>query len=427
MKELFEIKEYEKNRAFASRPLAFKMRPESLDSFVGQNHLIAKGRRLRSMIDADKIFSVIFYGPPGCGKSALAHIIASQISARIKKINAVNSNVKEIRKIALEAKLFFNKGEKTLLIIDEIHRFNKSQQESLLPDVEDGTLILVGITTENPFYFVVGPLLSRTGIYKFKSLNTDEIKKILLNTLNDKKKGLGNTIVKITDEALNLIASQSSGDARYALNILELAASSDNEKIDIEKIKALSEKKFQYDRAGDKHYDTISAFIKSIRGSDPDAVVFYLAKMISSGEDPRFIARRIIICASEDIGNADPMALVVANATLNTVEHIGMPEARITLAQAAIYAACAPKSNASYKAIDSALKFVHENPVNEVPFHLTKAGAKKYKYPHDYKYGYVNQDYRDTTNSVPVKFYQPVNRGHEKYIIKYLSFIKNNG
>ncbi|MFC2060880.1 replication-associated recombination protein A [Elusimicrobiota bacterium] len=424
MEELFEKKE--EKELFDIRPLAYRMRPCALDSFVGQGHLLDSGKKLRRMIDSGMLFSVIFYGPPGCGKSALANVIACSLEAKIEKINAVNSNVKEIRLIIEKAKYNLTQSQKTILIVDEIHRFNRSQQDSLLPDVEEGNIILVGITTENPFYFISGPLLSRASIFKFEPLSKDDIRQIIINAAGDKVKGLGRTKISIPDGTLDIIIGTAEGDARYALNLLELAVSTtkpDNGTIDINEDvirQCMGEKKYVYDRTGDQHYDTISAFIKSMRGSDPDAAVFYMAKMISSGEDPRFIARRIAICASEDVGNADPQALILANSALNAVEYVGMPEAQIILAQAAVYMACAPKSNASCTAINRAMEHVKSNEVHEVPHHLTKSGSSEYKYPHNYKYGYIRQKYMIPTDT----FYEPVARGHEKYIRKYLKFIR---
>jgi len=428
MEDLIRQKENEiNNMDREGRPLAYRMRPETLDSFAGQPHLLNKGKKLRRMIESGKLFSIILFGPPGCGKSALANIISNRIQARVEKINAVKSSVKDIRIISETAEVFLKKGKRTLLIIDEIHRFNRTQQESLLPDVEEGLLTLVGLTTENPFYFISGPLLSRASIYQLKPLGTSEIIQIINNAATDREKGLGKLNIKLSEKAVNELAAASGGDARYALNILELAAATAPKvkgkiTIDPDTIEdCIGKRKQHYDRAGDEHYNTISAFIKSMRGSDPDAAVLYLAKMIASGEDPRFIARRIAICASEDIGNADPMAVVIANAALNAVEYVGMPEARIILSQAAVYLACAPKSNASCKAINSALSYVENNESFEIPRHLTKAGAKAYRYPHSYKYGYVNQEYK----TVQERFYFPVERGHERNINKYLSFIRN--
>lgn len=420
MKTLFE------NKAETSRPLAFRMRPSSIADFVGQKNLVGKGRQLRRMLESRRFFSVIFYGPPGSGKTALANVIASTLDARIEKINAVNSSVKEIREVLNSARNFLLNDKSTLLIIDEIHRFSRNQQEALLPDVEEGNVTLVGITTENPFYFISGPLISRARVYRFEKLSVQELEQILTATVSNNNKGLGDMNINVTPDVLELIAKSAEGDARYALNILETAAMTTEETdgriiIDEAVIQTcIPEKKFLYDKTGTQHYDTISAFIKSIRGSDPDAAVYYLAKMIISGEDPRFIARRMAICASEDIGNADPQALILANSALNATEYVGMPEARIILAQVAVYLTSAPKSNASYMAINSALEFIHKDSTSEIPRHLTKAGAADYKYPHDYEYGYARQQYM-----VPdKKFYIPVNRGHEKYIRKYLDFIR---
>lgn len=412
MKELFEQK-----REDITRPLAFRMRPESLNSFVGQEHLVGEGKPLRQMLDTRNFFSSIFYGPPGVGKTALANIIASILTARVEKINAVHSNVKEIREILIRSRNYLAHDKKTILIIDEIHRFNRTQQEALLPDVEEGNVILIGITTENPFYFISGPLISRAGVFKFNMLSSTQLKQILVNAISD----TGERDIQITESALELIAKSSEGDARYALNILEMAALTVDTVINESVIRiCLGKKKFLYDRTGDQHYDTISAFIKSIRGSDPDATVYYLAKMICSGEDPRFIARRMAISASEDIGNADPQALILANSALNAVEYVGMPEAQIILAQVAVYMACTPKSNAAYSAINSALKFVNGNNAAGAPAHLTRAGAGDYKYPHDFEHGYVRQQYMIPDE----KFYIPVNRGHERFIKKYLDFIR---
>ncbi|MFH1415039.1 MAG: replication-associated recombination protein A [Elusimicrobiota bacterium] len=405
-------------------PIAFRLRPASLDSFVGQQHLLGEGMQLKRMIETGRIFSLILFGPPGSGKTALAGIISNTLNARIEKLNAVNSSVKEIRDVLKKAHSGLGSLEKTVLIIDEIHRFSRNQQEALLPDVEEGTVTLIGITTENPFYFISGPLLSRARVFRFNALSDQELRTILLNAADDDRTGLGN--ITITDEALLMITRSAGGDARYALNILETSAliAENSEKglfIDIQEVeKSIGEKKFCYDRTGDRHYETISAFIKSIRGSEPDAAVFYLAVMLAGGEDPRFIARRMAISASEDIGNADPRALILADSALRAVEYIGMPEARIILAQTAIYLATAPKSNASYAAINSAMAFIEKNESSAVPRHLTKAGSSDYKYPHDYKHGYVKQTYMEHKE----EFYKPVNRGYEKIIAEYLDFIK---
>ncbi len=418
-KDLFENKEMLK-----MRPLAYRMRPQRLDTFEGQHHLLGPGKKLRRMIDSGKLFSVIFWGPPGCGKTVLAGIISRRMGGRVKRINAVNSNVARIRDIIQNAKIYMVQGEKTVLIVDEIHRFAKNQQESLLPDVEEGNVTLIGITTENPNYFISGPLLSRTVVYKFGPLDKSSIASIVKNALRDPKKGYGNSGIKIRDEAVQLVSAAAAGDARYALNIIELAVESgdrDDKIITPEIIEScIGRQRKVYDHSGDSHYDNISALIKSMRGSDPDAALYYLANMTAGGEDPRFIARRIVIAAAEDIGNADPRALFVADAALSAVEKIGMPEARIILAQAVIYLSTAPKSNSSCEAINKAEKFCRERSC-AVPRQLTKAGRNDYKYPHNYKYGYVNQEYYSGKES----FYNPTGRGHEKYIKKYMEFIEN--
>ncbi len=417
---------FEVNKSL-NRPLASKMRPDSIDSFRGQEHLLGEGKQLRRMLETGKVLSSIFFGPPGCGKTALANIFAVNLNARIEKINAVNSSVSEIRDILNRARQYVREEKSTILIIDEIHRFNRNQQEALLPDVEEGNVVLIGITTENPYYFVSGPLLSRAGVYKFNPLSDIELKNIIENTLSNSSKWLNSGSIQVTEEALNMIIQASEGDARYALNILEMASITvieSNGKIKIDKNvinSSIGEKKILYDKSGDQHYDTVSAFIKSLRGSDPDAAVFYLAKMLAAGDDPRFIARRMAIAASEDIGNADPQALILANTALNAVEYVGMPEARIILGQVAVYIACSPKSNASYMAINKAMEFVaNDNNNSQIPVHLTKAGKRNYKYPHNYEYGYIEQKYMNMDE----RFYVPSNRGHEKFIKKYLDFIR---
>ena len=413
----------EKAKTFQDRPLAFRMRPTHIADFIGQEHLLGKDRMLRKMIDSEHFLSSIFYGPPGCGKTALANIIINSLNARNEKINAVNSSVSQIRDIISRARTYLDHGQRTLLLIDEFHRFNRSQQESLLPDVEEGTLTLIGLTTENPYYFISGPLISRTTVFNFEHLSVEDINNILRNAAFDKERGLGICGISFAEDALDLISSSADGDARYALNMLEMASlTASVDHVDADYMKTIiSSRKFHYDRKGDQHYDTISAFIKSMRGSDPDAALYYLAKMLATGEDPRFIARRMAIAASEDVGNADPRAFIMANSALNAVEYIGMPEARIVLAQVATYIACSPKSNASYSAIGKAEKYIADKGACEVPAHLTKRGASSYKYPHDYQHGYVRQDYMTGKAS----FYEPVDRGHEKYIRKYLDFIRS--
>jgi len=399
-------------------PLAYRMCPRTLDEYVGQMHILGPGKLLRRAIEADRITSLILYGPPGTGKTALARIIAEKTNAHFEWLNAATIGLDEIRKVIHQAKMRKAKGMKTIVFLDEIHRFNKLQQDALLPDVEEGNITLIAATVENPFFYVNSALLSRSQVFELKPLTEEDILKVLHNALQDKERGLGNFNIIADDDSLKHIAKMSDGDVRKALSALEIAAMTtphDNSgqiKITIEIAEESIQKKvIVYDKKGDQHYDTISAFIKSMRGSDPDAAIYYLAKMIYAGEDPRFIARRIVICASEDVGNADSMALVVAISALRAVEFIGMPEARIPLAQATIYVANAPKSNACYKAIEAALKDIATEETMEVPDHLKGSnypGAKKlghgigYKYPHDYG-GYVEQDYLKKKK----KYYKP--------------------
>lgn len=389
-------------------PLAFRMSPRSLDEYVGQEHILGKSKLLRRAIEADRITSLILYGPPGTGKTALARVIAEKTKAHFEWLNAATAGLEDLRKIIKEARARKIKGLKTILFLDEIHRFNKLQQDALLPDVEEGNIILIAATVENPFFYVNSALLSRSQVFELKPLKDNDIIAILKNALKDRERGLGSMNIRIHDDAINHIARMSEGDARRALTALEVAALTTEPgkdgliEIDLKTAEeSIQKKAIVYDKKGDQHYDTISAFIKSMRGSDPDAAIYYLAKMLYAGEDPRFIARRIVICAAEDVGDADPMALVIAVSALRAVEFIGMPEARIPLAQATIYVAKAPKSNACYRAIETALKDIETEQVQEVPNHLKDAhypGAKKlghgkgYKYPHDYG-GYVEQDY----------------------------------
>jgi putative ATPase len=408
------------NEEAVSQPLAYRMCPRNLDEYVGQRHILGQGKLLRRAIEADRIISIIFYGPPGTGKTALARIITEKTKAHFEWLNAATIGLDEIRKVIQQAKLRKAKGIKTIVFLDEIHRFNKLQQDALLPDVEEGNITLISATVENPFFYVNSALLSRSQIFELKPLSEDDILNILHNALKDKERGLGNLNLIIDESALRHLARMSDGDARKALSALEIAALTTNPDsngqiiITIEIAEESIQKKVVfYDKKGDQHYDTISAFIKSMRGSDPDAAIYYLAKMIYAGEDPRFIARRIVICASEDVGNADPMALVVAVSALRAVEFIGMPEGKIPLAQATIYVAKAPKSNAGYTAIEAALKDMSNEETMEVPDHLKDShypGAKKlghgtgYKYPHDFG-GYVEQDYLKKKK----KYYNPLN------------------
>lgn len=399
-------------------PLAYRMCPRNLSEYVGQRHILGDGKLLRRAIEADRITSLILYGPPGTGKTALARIIAFMTKAHFEWLNAATIGLDELRKVIKQARSRKKQGQRTILFIDEIHRFNKLQQDALLPDVEEGNIILIAATVENPFFYVNSTLLSRSQVFQLKPLKKDELLGILKMALSDKERGFGNLEIRADEDALNHIAEMSDGDARKALSALELAVLTtkpDNKgqimiTLDIAE-ESIQKKHIVYDKKGDQHYDTISAFIKSMRGSDPDAAIYYLAKMIYAGEDPRFIARRIVICASEDVGNADPMALVIATSALKAVEFIGMPEARIPLAQATIYVANAPKSNACYNAIESALNDVATEETIEVPDHLKDShyqGAKKlghgvgYKYPHDYG-GYVEQEYIPKKK----KYYKP--------------------
>ncbi len=422
-------------------PLAARMRPADFDGFVGQEHIVGENSLLRKAIEADELASVIFWGPPGCGKSTLAYIIANKTKCAFENFSAVTAGVADVREAirrAEERKKAY--GQRTILFIDEIHRFNKAQQDAFLPYVEAGTIIMVGATTENPYFEINAPLISRSRIFRFEPLSDEDIAGLLKKAIDDKERGLGSENIELSEEALSHIVSIANGDARNALNALELAAAAAPEENGKKRItlqvaeEAIQQRALKYDKGGDEHYDTISAFIKSMRGSDPDAAVYYLAKMIYAGEDPRFIARRIIVQAAEDVGNADPMALVVANAAAHAVEYVGLPEAQIPLAQAAIYVACAPKSNASYLAINRAMDDVKNRRTPPVPKHLRDAsypGAKKlghgqgYKYPHDYPGGYVDQEYLDpSAKSHP--YYEPKEIGREAEIKKRLDDLRKS-
>ena len=421
-------------------PLAARMRPERLEEVVGQQHIIGKGKMLYRAIMADKLSSVIFYGPAGTGKTTLASVIAHTSSSEFVQINATSAGKKDMEAAVEEAKQRLAMYQRrTIMFIDEIHRFNKAQQDYLLPFVEDGTIILIGATTENPYFEVNGALLSRSIIFELKPLEKEDIKTLLKRAVADSEKGMGGYNVQIDDDALDFLADMAGGDARAALNALELGVlttplNSDGKihiNLDIAS-ECIQKRVIKYDRDGDQHYDVISAFIKSMRGSDPDAAVYYLAKMLSAGEDIKFIARRIMICASEDVGNADPQALQVAVSAALAVERLGMPEARIPLSQAAIYVACAPKSNASYMAVDSAMSNVNKVKTT-VPVHLRDAhygGAEKlghgidYKYAHNYPNHYVKQQYMPD-EILGEKFYEPDGNGYEKIINEYLEKIRS--
>ena len=391
------------------KPLAYRMRPRTLEEYVGQEHILGKDKILYRTIKADRLSSIILFGPPGCGKTSLARVISETTKYKFVKLNAVTSGVADIKKVIEEAQnLFLNPTGKCILFIDEIHRFNKLQQDALLPYVENGTVILIGATTENPYFEVNKALISRSMVFKLEPLSKNDILKVLKMSL-EREDGLGNYNIKIEDKTLDKIAEFSGGDVRTALNGLEIAVlttkMNKNGQIEItDEIAAesMQRKKAIFDKSGDSHYDNISAFIKSMRGSDPDAAIFYLARALDAGEDPMFLARRIVICSSEDVGMANPNALVVANSAMQAVHYIGMPEARILLAEAAVYVAESKKSNASYLAINKALEDVSTKDTGEVPMHIRNAPAKGmeelgyhqgYKYPHDYPGHIVEQQY----------------------------------
>lgn len=421
-------------------PLASRMRPSTLDEVVGQEHIIGKDKLLYRAIKADKLGSVIFYGPPGTGKTTLAKVIANTTSAEFTQLNATTAGKKDMEEVVKEAQSRLGMyGKKTILFVDEIHRFNKSQQDYLLPFVEDGTLILIGATTENPYFEVNGALISRSIIFELKSLEKEDIKKLLLRALTDCKKGLGSYGAEITEEALEFLADISGGDARAALNAIELGVLTTEKgadgKIHINLDTAsecIQKRVVRYDKTGDQHYDTISAFIKSMRGSDPDAAVYYLAKMLYAGEDIKFISRRIMICAAEDVGLADPQALVVASSAAQAIERIGMPEAQIILAEAVNYVATAPKSNASYLSVAAAMESV-KNQKTTVPPHLQDAhykGSAKlghglgYQYAHDYPEHFVKQQYLPSELE-GTRFYHPTDIGYEKQAGERLERLRN--
>ena len=441
-------------------PLAARMRPRTLDEFVGQQHFLGEGKLLRRMLEADRLTSVIFYGPPGTGKTTLAQLIATYTKSHFEQVNAAGVGVKEVRAILDAAReRLGNGGQRTVLFLDEIHRFNRAQQDILLPDVEAGLILLVGATTENPFFAVNSPLVSRSQIFQFTALSEEDIRKLIRRAIADPERGFGKLKVEIDDDALNLWATMSDGDARRGLMGLEVAVLSQQRELhsapstvrpgspqaqhgstsltagsalhvtlDIAE-QSMQRKAIVYDGTGDEHYDAASALIKSMRGSDPDAAVYWVARMLEAGEDPRFIARRIAILASEDIGNADPQAICIAAAAFDIVEKIGMPEAQLTLGQAAIYMATAPKSNASAKAIWAAMSDVKEGRTLPVPKHLKDAhyqGSKRlghgsgYKYAHDFEGGYVEQDYL----GVEKTYYTPSDRGYEAQLQKRLASLK---
>ena len=425
--------QHEAQNLDAAKPLAARMRPRTLEEFTGQQHFLGEGKLLRRMLVADRVSSVIFYGPPGTGKTSLAEIIAKHTKSVFASLNAASAGVKELREVLEAARTRLKTGgQRTLLFVDELHHFNKTQQDVLLPDVESGAVRLIGATTSNPFFALVSPLVSRSQVFEFRSLSREDVLGLLRRALSDRERGLGQHAVTVTDEALSFLAEVCDGDARRALNALEIAVLSVVGHVSnvpraghVENVphvdlliaqESIQKKAVQY--GDDEHYDAASAFIKSIRGSDPDAAIYWLARMLEAGEEPRFIARRIVIAASEDIGNADPQALVVAMSAAHATEFVGLPECRIMLAQAVTYLATAPKSNASYLAVDAALEDVRTKRVLPVPTHLRDGhypGAKRlghgegYQYAHDAPEGWVDQDYLGVERT----YYQPVDRGFE--------------
>jgi len=424
-----------------AEPLAVRMRPRCLDEFIGQEHFVGPGKLLRRMLEADRITSALFYGPPGTGKTSLALVIAAATKAHFEQLNAAAVGVKEVRDLLAAARQRLEtSGRRTILFVDELHRFSRSQQDVLLNDVERGIVILIGATTENPFFAVSSPLISRSQVFQFEPLSIEAIKDLLRRAAVDAERGLGRFHVRVTDEALDHLATMSDGDARRALAALEVAVLSQVDgpqeaaevHVDLKTAEeSIQRKALQYDATGDTHYDAISAMIKSMRGSDPDASVYWLARMLESGEDPRFIARRIVICAAEDVGNADPHALVIAQAAAEATQWIGMPECQLPLAQAAIYLACAPKSNASAKAIWIAMEDVRSGRTLLVPKHLRSTGysgakalgaGEGYRYPHDSPDGIVPQDYL----GVEKVYYTPTDRGAEASMRLYLAKMRGH-
>ncbi len=431
-KSLFEQSEAVNLRAV--QPLAARMRPRTLDEFAGQQHFLGEGKLLRRLLKANRLGSVIFYGPPGTGKTTLAQLLASETKSRFRQLSAVTSGVKDLREVLQEARdEAATGGRRTLLFIDEIHRFNKTQQDALLPDVEEGIVTLVGATTANPFFAIVNALVSRSQIFQFQPLSTDDIKALLLRAIGDRERGLARHQVEMADDALKFLAEVCDGDARRALSALEIGVLSSDER-PLRFTRELAEesvqrKAIEYDATGDSHFDAASALIKSIRGSDPDAGLYWLARMLEAGEDVRFLCRRLVILASEDVGNADPQALPLAVAAMQACEFIGLPECQLTLSQCVTYLACAPKSNAATVAIGEALRDVREGRLLPVPVQLRDAhygGAKQlghgagYEYSHDAEEGVAAQDYL----GVEREYYRPVDRGFEKDLAERLTRIR---
>ena len=429
---LFEQSEAANLRAV--QPLAARMRPKTLEEFVGQQHFLGEGKLLRRLLKANRLGSVIFYGPPGTGKTTLAQLLASETRSRFRQLSAVTSGVKDLRELLQEARdEAATGGRRTLLFIDEIHRFNKTQQDALLPDVENGIVTLVGATTANPFFAVVNALVSRSQIFQFQPISPDDIKKLLQRALSDKQRGLAKHDVEMTDDALDYLAEVCDGDARRALSTLEIGVlSSDERPVQFTRelaAESVQRKAIEYDATGDEHYDAASALIKSIRGSDPDAGLYWLARMLEGGEDVRFLCRRLVILASEDVGNADPHALPLAIATMQACEFVGLPECQLTLSQCVTYLACAPKSNAATVAIGEATADVREGRLLPVPRHLRDAhygGAQQlghgegYQYAHNAEDGVAAQDYL----GVEREYYRPVERGYEKELAARLATIR---
>ena len=409
-------------------PLALRLSPRSIDEWFGQEHILGQGKLLRRALDADRLTSAIFFGPPGCGKSALSRLIAKKTQASVEELNAVTAGVADVRAVIERAKGRRSMSNtKTLLILDEIHRFNRAQQDALLPDVERGLITLIGLTTENPFFYVNSALLSRAQAFEFKPLSEEALSKVLERALTDIERGFGSKKITLTPEAKNHFLFSANGDARRLLNAIELAILTTDPNSDgilhislATAEECVQRRSIVYDKGGDQHYDIASAFIKSLRGGNPDAAVYWMARMLAAGDDPRFIARRLIISASEDVGNADPRALLIAHAALAGIELVGMPEGRIILAQAATYIATAPKSNAAYLAINRAIAEVEKGTPREVPNHLKDSTNDKnslghgmgYKYPHDFPGHFVQQEYWPN----PVSLYEPSDFGYEKFI-----------